>query len=175
MNSLYDLRTSTRAGAPPAGPLPLAFARTAARSAGRSPRALVLLLAGVFPGFAVFAAFPARAAAGRSGIEVRGEPGPAALPPETRLLVAAERAGRVEPVVGVRPDHPGAQPPRHPQDPAALFGPDPRRQPVGGVVRLRHRLLRGAEREHRQDRPEDLLPRDLVRLADPGAHRRPET
>src|SRR5215468_3823188 len=191
MNSLYVLRTSTRAlraaapparagalpartGAPPTGPSPLAFAPTAARSAGRSPRALVLLLAGVFPGFAVFAAFPARAAAGRSGIEVRGEPGPAALPPETGLPVAAERAGRVEPVVGVGPDHPGAQLPRHPQDPAALLGPDPRGQPVGGVVRLRHRLVRGAEREHRQDRPEDLFPGDLVGLAHAGEHRRGE-
>src|SRR5262245_36259255 len=128
MNSLYVLRTSTRT---------LAFARTAARSAGRSPRAFVWPLPVV-----VFRVFPAEVlpAAGRSGIEVRGEPGPAALPPEPGLLVPAERAGRVEPVVGVGPDHAGAQLPGHPQNPAALLGPDPRRQPVGGVVRLRHRL-----------------------------------
>src|SRR5215813_1588693 len=171
MNSLYVLRTSTRAGTPSACPPSLAFAHTAARSAGRSPRAFVWpLLVLVFPGF-LAAVLPA---AGRSDIEVRGEPGPAALPPETGLLVPAERAGRVEPVVGVGPDHPGAQLPRHPQDAAALLGPDPRGQPVGGVVRLRHRLLRGAEREHRQDRPEDLFPGDLVRLAHAGEHRRGE-
>src|SRR5215471_14517963 len=153
---------SARAGTPSACTPSLASAPTAARSAGRSPRALVWPLLVV-----VFRVFPAGVlpAAGRSAIEVRGEPSPAALPPETGLLVPAERAGRVEPVVGVGPDHPGAQLPRHPQDPAALLGPYPRGQPVRGVVRLRHRLVRGAEREHRQDRPEDLFPRDLVRLA----------
>src|SRR6266699_46497 len=94
------------------------------------------------------ACFAAAALAGRfvpvrSGIEVCSQAVPAALPPEAGLAVTAERAGWVEPVVRVGPDHPGAQPLRHPQDAAPLLGPDPRRQPVGSVVRLRHRLFRG--------------------------------
>src|ERR1017187_5917294 len=71
---------------------------------------------------------PAWLALARSGIEVRGEALPAALPPEAGLPVPAERAGRVEPVVGVGPHHPGPQPLRHPKDPAALLGPHSGRQ-----------------------------------------------
>src|ERR1700683_2050897 len=109
-----------------------------------------------------------------SGIEVCGEAVPAALPSEAGFPVAAERAGGVEPVVGVGPDHAGPQPLRHPQDPAALLGPHPGGQTVRGVVGLGDRLVRGPEREHREHRPEDLFPRDPVRLADAGEQRRRE-
>src|ERR1700722_19283310 len=65
-----------------------------------------------------------------SDIEVRGQAVPAALPAVARLLIPAERARRIEPVIRVRPDHPRSQALRRPQDPAALLGPDPGRQPV---------------------------------------------
>ena len=46
------------------------------------------------------------------------------------------------------------------QDAATLLGPDPRRQPVRGVVGLLDCLFRGAEREHGEDGAEDLLAGD---------------
>src|SRR5262249_60396256 len=57
----------------------------------------------------------------RSAMEVRGQAGPAALPPDPGLLVPAKRAGRVEPVVGVGPHHARAQLLCHGQDPAAFL------------------------------------------------------
>ena len=56
----------------------------------------------------------------------------------------------------------------------ALVGPDPGRQAVGRVVRLLDRLVRRPERQHREDRPEDLLARDPVALGDVGEQRRAE-
>src|ERR1035438_9298368 len=76
---------------------------------------------------------PAWLALARSGIEVRGQALPAALPSEAGLPVPAERARRVEPVIGVGPDHARAQPLRHPENPAALLGPDPGRPAEVGV------------------------------------------
>src|ERR1019366_910377 len=105
---------------------------------------------------------PAWLALARSGIEVRGQALPAALPSEAGLPVPAARAPRVEPVIGVGPDHARAQPLRHPENPAALLGPDPGRQSVRRVVRLRHGFLWSAERQHRQHRAEDLLPGDAI-------------
>ena len=52
--------------------------------------------------------------------------------------------------------------------------PDPRGQAVRRVVGLLHRLGRGAEGEHRQHRPEDLLAGDAVRLGDAGEDGRRE-
>src|SRR5829696_3465608 len=66
--------------------------------------------------------------------QVRLEPVAAALAAEARLLVAAERRRRVEAVERVRPDDPRLQLLRHPEDPRALLRPDPRREPVRGVV-----------------------------------------
>src|SRR5215469_1208600 len=100
-----------------------------------------------------------------SGTEVRGQAMPAALPSVTRLLVTAKWAGRVEPVIGIGPDHAGPQALRHPQDPAALVSPDPRRQAIRGVVGLGHRFIRCAEGQDREHRAEDLLPRNAMRLA----------
>src|ERR1044072_2994302 len=51
---------------------------------------------------------------------------PAALAAVPRLLVAAERRRGVELVEGVRPDPPGAQLVRHPEDPRPLLRPDAR-------------------------------------------------
>src|SRR5215469_4409942 len=155
---------------PPRPPRSPATARSLA-TAGRWAAALARPPGLALPS-ALLAAFLPRPAC--SATEVRGEPGPAALPPEPGLLVPAERARRIEPVVGVGPDHARPQPLRHRQDPAPLLGPDPGGQPVRGVVGLGHGLVRGAEREHRQDRAEYLLARDPVGLAHSAEHRRRE-
>src|SRR6516162_7030912 len=107
-------------------------------------------------------------------VEVGLQAVPAALPAETGLLVPAERRGGIEPVERVRPDHPGPQPGRQPQDQRSLLRPDPGRQAIGGVVRLLDRLGRRAERQHGKHRPEDLLLRDAVRRGHPGKDRRRE-
>src|SRR5579884_4154500 len=104
----------------------------------------------------------------RSVAKVRLQAVAAAFPAETRLAVAAEGAGGVEAVEGVGPHDAGPQALRHPQDAAALVGPDARRQAVGGVVGLLDRLGRGAEGEEREHRAEDLLPGDAVRGGDAG-------
>src|SRR5215203_2839873 len=75
----------------------------------------------------------------------------AALAAVARLLVAAERAGRVEAVERVGPDHAGAQLSRHPEGAGALVAPDARREAVRRVVGLLDRLLRRPERDHRED------------------------
>src|SRR5215210_995130 len=90
----------------------------------------------------------------------------AALAAEAALLVAAERRGRIEAVVGVRPDHARAQALRQREDARALLGPHARREAVRRVVRFLDRFVRGAERQHREHRPEDLLLRNPVALGD---------
>src|SRR6187402_1262222 len=83
-----------------------------------------------------------------------------ALATEAAFLVAAERTRRVELVVGVRPDHAGAQLVDHLENLAALVRPHARAQAVGNVVRALERFLRRAERHHAQYRSENLLRRD---------------
>src|SRR4051794_41838400 len=87
---------------------------------------------------------------------------PAALAAEARLLVAAERRGRIEAVERVGPDDARAQRARHPEDARALLRPDAGREAVGRVVGLVDGLLRRAEREPGEQPPEDLLLRDAV-------------
>src|SRR5437879_5550307 len=106
-------------------------------------------------------------------VEIGGEAVDATLATVAGLLVASERAGRVEAVEGVRPYHPGLHGADHLEDAAPLLGPHPGRQAVWGVVRLLDRLVGRPEGEHREDRPEDLLLRDAVALADPGEEGRP--
>src|SRR5688500_1751197 len=60
----------------------------------------------------------------------------AALAPEARFLVAAERGGRVEPIERVRPDDARLHLPGHPQDPAALLRPHAGGKAVRRVVGL---------------------------------------
>src|SRR6266540_7172172 len=107
-------------------------------------------------------------------LQVGLEPVPAALAAEPRLLVAAERRGGIEAVVGVGPDHARAQALRHPEDAGALVRPHARGQPVRRVVGLLDRLLRRPEREHREHRPEDLLLGDAIALGNLGEDRRGE-
>src|SRR4029453_15322811 len=94
---------------------------------------------------------------------VRHEPVPTALAPHPALLVATERAARIELVERVGPHHAGLQRARHLEDFGALAGPPPATQPVGRVVGLEHRLFGGAEGLDRQHRPEDLLLGDAMR------------
>src|SRR6478735_7663421 len=104
--------------------------------------------------------------ASRSDIQVRLQPVAAALAAVAGLLVAAERRRGVEPVERVGPDDAGLELVGHPEDARALVGPDTRGQAVRRVVGLGDRLLRRAEGQHRQDRSEDLLGGDAVRLRD---------
>src|ERR671920_545847 len=100
----------------------------------------------------------------RSDIEVRLQAVAAALAAEARLLVAAERRGRVELVERVGPDDARTELVRDGEDPRTLLRPDPRRQAVRGVVGLGDRLVRGAEAEDGQHGAEDLVAGDPVRL-----------
>src|SRR5690606_18795486 len=92
-----------------------------------------------------------------SDIEVRLQAVATALAAVARLLVPAERRGRVELVERVGPDDTRPELVRHGEDPRALLRPDARRQAVRRVVRLGDGLVRGAEGEHRQHRAEDLV------------------
>src|SRR5690349_19609693 len=91
---------------------------------------------------------------------------------EAGLLVAAERRARIEAVERVRPHDARAEALRHPEDARALLRPDTRAEPVGRVVRLLDRLLRGAEGQHRENRAEDLLLRDAIALRHVREHGR---
>ena len=102
----------------------------------------------------------------RSNLRYGSSPWQPALAAEARLLVAAERRRRVEPVERVRPDDAGAQSLRHPEDARALLRPDAGAEAVRRVVRLLDRLLGRAERQHREHRAEDLLLRDAIALRD---------
>src|SRR5439155_8384563 len=107
-------------------------------------------------------------------VEIAAEAVHPAPAPVAGLLVAAERAGRVEAVEGVGPHHAGLHGGDHLEDPASLLGPHPRGEAVGRVVRLLDGLLRGPEGEDRQHRAKDLLLGDPVALADAGEERGPE-
>src|SRR5688572_11136762 len=96
----------------------------------------------------------------RSDIEVGLQTGAATLTAEARLLVTAERGGRVEAVERVGPDDAGAHALCHPENARALLGPDAGGQAVRRVVRLGHRLFRRAEGQDGQPRAEDLLAGD---------------
>src|SRR6185312_12710754 len=77
------------------------------------------------------------------------------------LLVPAERQGRVEDVVAVDPDGPGAELLRQGVGLGDVPGPDPGPEAVAGVVRLGGDLVQAAERLGHDDRAEDLLADDL--------------
>src|SRR6476661_1149168 len=107
-------------------------------------------------------------------VDVRLEPVASAFAAEAGFLVAAERRRRVEPVEGVRPHDARAQTLGHPEDARAFLGPDPGAQAVRRVVRLLDRFLWRAERDHRENRAEDLFLRDAIALRDVREDRRHE-
>src|SRR5688572_6301492 len=102
------------------------------RTASRAPSAGAFFVDGA-------ARVPAGCSSGKVGLQTVA----AALPAVARLLVAPERAGRIELVERVRPDDAGAHLVGDGEDAGALLGPDARGQPVRGVVRLLNRLRRG--------------------------------
>src|SRR5207253_6049259 len=77
------------------------------------------------------------------------------------LLAPTERQGRVEDVVAVDPDGPGADLLGQGVGLGDVPGPDPGAQAVAGVVRLGGDLVQAAERLGHHDRAEDLLADDL--------------
>src|SRR6476661_2811970 len=107
-------------------------------------------------------------------VDVRLQPMASAFAAEAGFLVTAKRRGRVEPVEGVRPYDARAQTLGHPEDARAFLGPDPGAQAVRRVVRLLDRFLWRAEREHRENRAEDLFLRDAIALRDVRENRRHE-
>src|SRR5262245_53384445 len=80
------------------------------------------------------------------------------LAAEAALLEAAERGGRVVPVVLVDPDRSRLQPARHVVGFAYVARPDPGGETVDRGIGQLDRLVHLGEGDHRQHRPEDLLP-----------------
>src|SRR5690554_869115 len=85
-----------------------------------------------------------------------------ALAAKATLLEAAKRAGRVEAVIGIAPDHAGVQRVGHLKELAALVGPNAVSKAIGRIIGLFDGLFGGAKGQHRQDRAEDLILRDPV-------------
>src|SRR6266540_4695386 len=94
------------------------------------------------------------------------------LAAEAGLLVPAERDSREGGVRHVDPDCPGLDPTCKPVAPRGISGPDGCHQPVPDVVRDADRVLLILERDHRHDRPKDLLLGDGHRALDRREHRR---
>src|SRR5690554_6270149 len=85
-----------------------------------------------------------------------------ALAAKATLLEAAKRAGRVESIIGIAPDHAGLQRVGHHKELAALVGPDAIGQTIGGIICLFDGFFGSAKGQHRQDRAEDLVLGDPV-------------
>src|SRR5205085_9933999 len=94
------------------------------------------------------------------------------LAAEAGLLVAAERDPRKGGVRHVDPDRPGFDAARDAVAARRIARPHGRHQPVADVVRNANRVLFVLERDHSDDRPEDLLLRDRHGALDLGEHRR---
>ena len=118
---------------------------------------------------------PARRQASAHRAQVGRQAVAAALAAEARLLVAAERARRVEAVERVGPHHAGPQPLGHPQDAASPSRSTRRPTARRACCWPSPRASAGrAERQHRQHRAEDLLAGDAVGLRHAGEDRRRE-
>src|SRR5690554_6524360 len=94
---------------------------------------------------------------GSADVEIPEQAVTPTLAAEATFLEAAKRAGRVEAIIGIAPDHAGVERVGHLKELAALVGPDAVGQAVGGVIGLLDGLFGGAEGQHRQDRAEDLV------------------
>ncbi len=90
---------------------------------------------------------------------------------EAAFFVAAEGAGGIKLVVGIAPDHAAFERLRDREELRALVAPDAGGEAILGVVGTLDRLLGGAERGDRQDRPKDLLLRNPVGLRHVGEER----
>src|SRR5947199_1294049 len=94
------------------------------------------------------------------------------LAPEPALLVAAERALRLDLMDVVDPHRARAQAPRDLLCLLEVGAPDCGRQAVDRVVGDPHRLLEVGVAQHAEHRPEDLLARDAHVVRDAGEDRR---
>src|SRR4051812_30553885 len=97
---------------------------------------------------------------------------PSAFATEARLLVAAERRGRIELVESVRPNHTRLEQRTHLENPRALVGPNTGRQSVHGVVGFFDGLLERAKGQHAEHRAKDFFTRDAVTLRHAREYRR---
>src|SRR4030095_948695 len=98
------------------------------------------------------------------GVEIEARS--AKLPPEAGFLEAPKRQSRIEEVVCVDPDGPGADGARGLQSLGHIARPHGRGEPVGGRVTLGDSVVDRLERDHGEDRAEDLLARDLHLVGD---------
>src|SRR4051812_22873847 len=106
------------------------------------------------------------------GLEIGVEAFHPELPPDAALLDATERALRQPNVVGVDPDVADTQTACHPDRSVDVPCPHGASEPEVTVVGERQRLGFRVERDHREDRPEDLLARDRHRRIDVVEDRR---
>src|SRR4051794_27264907 len=106
------------------------------------------------------------------GLDIGVEAFHAELPPDPALFDATERALREPDVVGVDPDVSDAQAAGHPDGSVEVARPDRAAKSEVAVVRDREGLGFRIERDHREDRPEDLLARDRHRGIDVVEDRR---
>src|SRR6202035_2344410 len=87
------------------------------------------------------------------------------------LLEPAERSAHAHGRVRVDRQDSRLHATRHAQRASAVARPDRARQPVDRVVGQANRLVLVVERDHRDDRSEDLLPGDAVGRLDGREHR----
>src|SRR4051794_5466794 len=97
-------------------------------------------------------------------VQVRLETMQSSLASHSALLVATEGAGRVELVVGVRPDHASAEFIRDFEDLRTLVGPHAAAQSIRSIVRFLDGLGDRAESLHRDHRAEDFFLDDAMTL-----------
>lgn len=93
---------------------------------------------------------------------------PAALAVKTAFLVATERTGRIEFVIGVCPHDSGAKLIHDFENLAAFVGPNSGAQSAGRVVGARNCFLRRPKCRHAQEWTKDFFLRDPVRGGDAG-------
>src|SRR5206468_4506929 len=108
----------------------------------------------------------------RLGLGVGEEPFLAQLSSEPALLDASEGRRRIELVVRIDPDRPGAQGLRRAVRLLDVARPDTGAQSVERIVRLFEDLVEALEADHRKNRAEDLLARDLHLIRDAVENRR---
>ena len=92
-----------------------------------------------------------------SDLQVAPESVKPTLAAESALLHTAERAGGIESVVGVQPDHAGLKFAGDFEDLASLVGPDAGGESETRVVGSADRLFGRSETHDRKHRSEDLL------------------
>lgn len=107
----------------------------------------------------------------RFRIGISRQPGFPQLAPDTTLLDTAERDPEIRVVAAVDPDHARLDVPRDPMRLGDVLREDRTAQAIGGVVRLRDRLLLRLEAAHDHKRPEYFFAVDLHAVLHLRKHR----